>query len=313
MPRVIPEDLVEPVLQVLLGATAVGDGRSDEQGSVIDALAVGYWDRPDLDLAALAPLSPAEAGSVIVGDAQRRRVRELLVLLELCRHPLTEEQVELVDGYMEALGGGGMGTEIVRDLVHKGAAAAGADFSRFFGTRAQALSEPTLRAAFADEPSHLDPALGARLAAMHELPPGTLGHAFVDFYRRNGLTLPGESATMPAVFVSHDMCHVIADYEPTAAEEVALGAMQLGVADDENHWVQFLGNLAVHEARYLTAEGPEHGTPALSVPGATTLLAEGLRRGAACTGDFTAADHLAMAARPLEDIRAEFGIPPRVR
>ena len=212
---------------------------------------------------------------------------------------------------MEALGGGGMGTEIVRDLVRKGAAAASADFGRFFSARAQSLSEATLRDAFVEEPSHLDPDLGARLAALHDLPAGTLGYEFVEFYRRNDLTLPGDSASMPAVFVSHDMCHVIAGYEPTAAEEIALGAMQLGVADNEDHWIQFLGNLAVHESRYLTAEGPDHGTPALSDPEATVLLAEGLRRGAACTGDFTAADHLALAALPLDDVRARFGIPPR--
>jgi len=36
-------------------------------------------------------------------------------------------------------------------------------------------------------------------------------------------------------------------------------------------------------------------------------------RGAQCTGDFTTADHLALADRPLEDVRASFGVPARAR
>ena len=41
-------------------------------------------------------------------------------------------------------------------------------------------------------------------------------------------------------------------------------------------------------------------------------LAEAFRRGAACTGDYTQADHLALAEQPLDAVREQFGIPARL-
>jgi hypothetical protein len=37
-----------------------------------------------------------------------------------------------------------------------------------------------------------------------------------------------------------------------------------------------------------------------------------MRRGAACTADIATIDHLALADRPLEDVRASIGITPRM-
>ena len=115
---------------------------------------------------------------------------------------------------------------------------------------------------------------------------------------------------MPAVFVSHDMCHVIAGYEPTGQGEIALGAMQLALTDTRAHWIQFLGNLAVHEAGFLSTDSIAAKTATLTREGATSMLAHALLRGSQCTGDFTSADHLALAELPIEEVRASFGIPP---
>jgi hypothetical protein len=41
------------------------------------------------------------------------------------------------------------------------------------------------------------------------------------------------------------------------------------------------------------------------------MLGDGFLRGSRCTGDFTTIDHLALAATPLEEVRAQLGIPPR--
>jgi hypothetical protein len=35
-----------------------------------------------------------------------------------------------------------------------------------------------------------------------------------------------------------------------------------------------------------------------------------LRTGSRCTGDFTTADHLALVEVPIDEVKAQFGIPP---
>jgi hypothetical protein len=310
MRHVIDETSTLPVAQALLGAIDVDGGATEEQRQVLQALVCGWLGRDDLELTTLASLDPHAVAAAITDEGQRRRLRELLVLLEMCRHPLSEAQVERVDAYAAALAQSGPGLELARTLVRSGAEAATADYFRFLGGEMTHLVEPSLADRYSADLPAPDLELAERLRALHDLPPGTLGHEYVEFYRRNGIDLPGDDPSFPAVFVSHDMCHVIGGYEPSGQGEVALGAMQIMVADNEVHWLQFLGNLAVHEAGYFVKEGLVAKEGALARPGATDMLAEALVRGERCTGDFTAADHLAMADWPLADVRAAFGVPP---
>jgi hypothetical protein len=305
----IDDIAVEPIVAMLLGAIDVDGGATDEQRAVLAAIVAGAWGRPDLDLDTLEPLDPAGAAAAIP-PAMRRRARELMVLLELCCHPLPQEQVARVDEYAAALGEEGPGLVIARDLVRDGAAAAMADYQRYVDTIQGDLEEPTLRAAYPGSLDGPDAELAARLRALHDLPAGTLGYEYVEFYRRNGLTLPGDDPNMPAVFVAHDMCHVIGGYEPTGQGEIALGAMQLAVTDTDAHWIGFLGNLAVHEAGFLSNDSLSAKSATLTRAGAPEMLARAMWRGANCTGDFTTADHLAMTSLPIEEVRARYGVPP---
>ena len=62
-----------------------------------------------------------------------------------------------------------------------------------------------------------------RIDAFDDLPEGTLGWAFMEFHRRNDLHLPDRDTPEPAYYVSHDMNHVIAGYDPTGPGEIGLG------------------------------------------------------------------------------------------
>lgn len=310
MPRVIEDAMVEPVCRVLLGAIDVDGGATIEQRSVLAAIVSGYWGRTDLDLTTLSPLEPGDATAVISDGAHRRRVRELLVLLELCRHPLSDAQTQRVDEYATALGESGPGLALARTLVREGAEQAVADYLRYVDEIKSDLAEPSLRDQYPANLPEPDHELAARLQALPDLPAGTLGNEYVEFYRRNKLELPGDDVSMPAVFVSHDMCHVIAGYEPTGQGEIALGAMQLAVADNQAHWIQFLGNLGVHEAGFVQTGSLVPKTASLNREGAPELLGEAFLRGSECTGDFTAADHLALVELPLSEVRGRFGVPP---
>ena len=312
MPRSVPDELTEPVARALKGAIDIGDGGTEEQRSVLRAVVVGFLGRSDLDLDALEPLGPEAVAEAIPDSAARRRVREMMVLLEECRHPLGDEQVTRVETYAAALGESGPGLVLAREFVRDGAAQALADYQRFSDEIFVDIAEPSLIAGGGLEKDHPDPELAARLKAMRDLPEGTLGHAYVDFYDRNNLTYPGDDPNSPAIFVAHDMTHVIAGYEPTGPGELALGAFQIAMNDSDAHWIAFLGSIAIHEAGWYNAPGFVGKEATLARPGAYETFTEAFERGQQCTGDFTAIDHLAIVDRPLADVRADFNVVPVV-
>ena len=130
------------------------------------------------------------------------------------------------------------------------------------------------------------------------------------FYRRQGLKLPGQDTYHPAFFVAHDMNHVIAGYGTTGQEETALSAMILGMADTDDHWVLLLTSTAAYELALNSTTSFVGKQEVFARDGAASLVADGFRRGSACTDDFSEIDHLALAALPLADVRERFGVPP---
>src|SRR4029079_8474309 len=97
------------------------------------------------------------------------RLRELMVLLELCRHPLTAEQVARTDSYAAAIPESGRGRELARELVREGAEFAMADYMRRTEAVYTDLSEPSLRDTYDHDLDAPDLELVAPLRAMHDL------------------------------------------------------------------------------------------------------------------------------------------------
>ena len=122
-----------------------GDGGTDEQRAVLAAVVSGFWERPDLDLTVLEPLGPDEVGAHLPGPLPRRCLRELVVLLELCRHPLTDEQVTRVDASAAALHEDGPGLHLARTLVRDGTARALVESPRDRDVRADVVQLTTAR------------------------------------------------------------------------------------------------------------------------------------------------------------------------
>ena len=308
MPRVLDRNHVVPALGALLGGCEVDGGPTDEQLAFIDALARMYFHVGDeVSLASIEPLGPEAVGEHFETAAERRRVHQLLTVIELCRHPLTAAQVDRVDAYAVALGVDDAAMQITRDLVTRGVAAAEADYRRTLMALEPGLREPALAGPAGSAPTMSDPALVERLEALVDCPDGSLGRAYLAFYERYGFALPGADEQPAAIFVAHDMSHVLSGYEPVGVGEIALGMMQLGVRDCDEHWIQLLGNLGVHEAGFV-AKGAHLAT--LARPGAAAFVAEAFDRGVRCGRDFTLVDHLSMVDQPLDEVRAHFGIPP---
>ena len=98
--------------------------------------------------------------------------------------------------------------EIARDWIDEGVEHATADFDRFYA-RGPPGRSPSRRCATTISGSRTRPRARATARALHDLPEGTLGHAYIEFYRRNDITVPGADMHTPAHYVSHDMNHVI--------------------------------------------------------------------------------------------------------
>jgi hypothetical protein len=77
-------------------AVEVRGGPTEEQIAVIGALLQGYFES-DVDVTALAGIGPEETAVSFTAPSERRRMRELFVAVEFCRHPLSSAQVERVE------------------------------------------------------------------------------------------------------------------------------------------------------------------------------------------------------------------------
>lgn len=293
----------------LLGAIDVDDGATDEQLSVLRALVVHLWKRPDLDVGDVTPLGTPELADRLPSPEERLRFCEMLMTLELCRHPQSEAQVDRAERCAATLGVTGIEMESTRIALEQGTAVVTADLERAYGEILPEVSERSLRDRYLRLETP-DPALADRLRALSDLPDGSLGRAYLAFYERNGFALPGDDVHLPAHYVNHDMNHVITGYEPTAPGEIARSGFLLAADPSRHNWLEFLLTMSIHESGVLT-HGEIHAKFAtLSRPGVSDLLGEGFDRGRQCTVDLSQVDHLAIAGDDLADVRARFNVVP---
>jgi len=238
----------------------------------------------------------------------------LHMALETCRHPQSPAQVARVEEYARALEVSGDDLRIFRDLVTSGVNAAKADFQRFLTIDLEERFEPGL-ADMPVDPHHPEMKLAEKLGTFAEYGPDTLGRAYLSFYERFGLTLPGlEASSNHHFFVAHDMTHTIAGLATTSPAEIALSAFQFAMDNSRINRAALLASLITHEAGFAHPEHLKSGeTGLLADPKAALLLGQELKRGSQCRADFSLVDHFELAPMRLSDVRAEFGVQPPER
>jgi hypothetical protein len=286
----------------LLGAAQVGDGPTAEQVRVVQGLLDGYFGA-DADAASLEPLSPEDFAAV-VDTADAKRVVDLIVVVEYCRHGGDqgdqEAQSDRAEQYAAALGVDEPLLVVARDALAANQDQVMADWSRYYEAP---RTEPDAPVA--------DAALAERLRGLAACAPGTLGRAFFDFYDRWQLAFPGEVGGGDASLVSHDFSHVLAGYEPDPPSEIALQAMLVSATGFEHHFSGLVASLSLFETGTFDIIEITPKTAVLDRPGAAVELADAFRRGQGCTSDFSAIDHLARVDEQLDDVRRDCGIPAR--
>jgi hypothetical protein len=293
----------------LLGVIDVDGGATGEQLAVLQAFITHLWKRPDLDLAALTPLHPSDISARLIDDEARLRFCELVMTLELCRHPQSAAQVERAEEYVSALGVTGIALETTRNALEQGNEKVAADLERSYAEILPEVSERSLRDRYLTLAAP-DPALAAQLRALAHLPTGTLGFEYIAFYERYGFTLPGDDVHFPAHYVNHDMNHVITGYDPTAAGEIARSGFLVAANPSRHNWLEFLLTMSIHESGVLTHGSIQAKFATLSRPGVCDLLADGFDRGRQCTTDLSQLDHLAIASESVDSIRERYNVVP---
>lgn len=303
------DDLSLPMIRLIRTAIDTGDGGTPQQRGMLIEIARLVFGIELADVSQLQPMHTHEAAMFFDTAALRRRAQMFLVIFSLCRHPLTEEQVVLVDSFIAALEGDQDDPGLIqaRAMVESQMLQISDDLLRAWGEAVSSMTENTLKDDYGAT-EIAAPELVERVRALGDLPRGTLGREYVEFYRANGFSLPGEEAGVPAFFVGHDMCHLIAGCGPKAHEEIALGAFLLGARDTEQNWAYLLGVLAIFEFGSYAPTNFVSKVGTLAREGSMEVVLDALVRGQRCYVDLTAVDHLAMAHLAISDIRQRFNI-----
>jgi hypothetical protein len=298
--RDIHPDLAPYWLGGLLQVSSVDGGPTDEQLRIIQSLQRGYFGiESTLDL---VPLPAEDLRDIITDPGSRQRLVQTMVVLQFARHPASEELATSVEQYAAVLGVDEPMMVVARDAALHSRELLMADWTRF---ARKTPTEPQLRDRSDDE-------FAVRIDALHQCPKGSLGRGFIDFYDYWGLELPANAREHAVTLVAHDFSHVLTGYRPgDAVDEVALSAMLVSLSNGEEHFSALTASMALYEVALFDVLDIDPTKGVLDRLGAPDVFADAMRRGALCTADIATIDHLALADRPLEDVRASLGITPR--
>jgi len=238
-----------------------------------------------------------------------------------------------VEAYAAELGVGDSILKIARRYASGSLGLALIDFQRS-GYFEQMLEEPpehlhTSRALEeAWEAACSDDDLHARWEALQHCPEGSLGLGVWRFYRARGFTFPGRPESAPPHLAQHDWVHVLADYGSTVESEIEVFGLISRANDDPGAFALLAMVLGLFETGYLygAAKGffeYDRGHLSRDVDRMAVRLADATYRGAVLAKhlndagrgskatDLLATDWFAHAARPIDEVRAEYGLVPR--
>jgi hypothetical protein len=318
----------------IVGAVTPPDGLTDVQVAVLNAHVASMTDHP-VDVTSVTPIGPRDFAEGLRYRTKdfRERMVQIMLLAEMLLVPIPPAVSARVETYAAWLGVGDDMIKVVRRIANGSLGLALIDFERS-GYFEQMLSEPpehlhTSRALDeAWEAACSDDELHARWAALEHCPKGSLGLGVWRFYRARGFSFPGRPQSAPPQLAQHDWIHVLADYGSTVESEIEVFALVARANDDPGAFALLAMVLGLFETGYLygAAKGffeYDRGHLSRDVDRMAVRLADATYRGAILathlndTGrgskatDLLATDWFAHAERPLEEVRADYGLPPR--
>jgi hypothetical protein len=293
------------VLRVLRNVASVNGHFTDAERALVEGVARIHG--LDVAVDALAPISVDEVARVVVDPHRRKRAVQLAIVTALVEGAPSAATEDAVRELASALGVSEEGLDVLYEVANGHALMARFDvfrrFTRFIrnikgfpGVLKFAL--PIMGLGRGDEK------LAASYRALERCAPGTMGRALYDHLITNQFKFPGEPGGLPMVF--HDVGHVLAGYGTDPQGEIQQAAFQAGFARRDGFTFFLFGILQFHIGMRITPVAKGY-RGLFDVP----LVLDALHRGASCRVDLTEDfDVLAHKDRPLDEVRAELGIPP---
>jgi len=291
------------VLRALRHVAIENDRFTDAERSLVEGIARIHG--VDVDADTLDAISFDEVARVVTDPHRRRRAVQLAIVTALVEGTPSEDTERSVRDFAKALDLDEAGLDVLYEIAHGRALVARVDMfrrvSRFLRSAdgfpgVLGLALPLLGMSG-------DRKLAAQYRALEAAAPGSFGRAVYDHFVDNGFSFPGEPGGIAMVF--HDVGHVLSGYGTDPQGEIQQAAFQAGFARRDGFTFLLFGILQFHLAMRITpvAKGYQG---LFDVPLVITALA----RGAACKADISDGfDVFERQHRPLEEVRAELGIP----
>jgi hypothetical protein len=253
-------------------------------------------------------------------EAFRTRMLQYMLLGELVLVPLPAEVADRIERYARELCISDSIVKIARRYANGSLGLALIDFQRsgYMETWDPASTEHLHTSRALDEAWEQrcdDPELAARWAALAECPEGSLGRAVSRFYAARNFSFPGLPQSAPPLLAQHDWVHVLAEYGSTVESEIEVFAFIARANDDPRGFSLLAMVISLFETGYMSSGAGlfSYDRGHLSHEGMPARLADAMRRGAlvgAAAGgpDLLRIDWFTHAERPVDEVRAEFGI-----
>lgn len=264
-----------------------------------------------LDLAALAPISPAELAAAIVEADLRQQLVHGLILVSLADGKPSAKKGDAVVAFATALGVSTAEVHSVERLAHHHMLLFRADFMRrshiaeSFKHQVEASGLwGTIKAVLGMRGLLEDRELAARYRALGDLAPDTLGYQFIEYLDRNGFSAPGEKHGFPEAGIWHDFTHVLSGYDTDPAGEMQIGAFIAGYKQHNPFYVLMFVMLTFGTGVNMTPLPQAHSEGILAEPGLAEKVFAALERGSKVTMDLTDHwNHWDYVERPVDEVR----------
>lgn len=266
----------------------------------------------ELQAGALPLATADDAARVVLEPHRRKRLLQLAIVASTLDGAVSEGAVAAVKRLAGALGVDEPGLKTLREVAAHHELMTRADLTRRILGRF--LGEAWHEERFAGVrkmlsmvlPGGTDAALAARFEALGRLPLGTFGREYHDHCLVRGFAFPGQPHGIPERMVFHDLGHVLAGYDTDPEGEIQQAAFQAGFVRNDGFSFLLFAIVQFHLGIKVTPVA-EAQVGLLDV----TRILRALERGAACKVDLSDHwDYWPWLSRPLQQVRADLGIPP---